>query len=142
MKIVSLGFAVPKQNNVNLSSSGLSQLLQANVVELKFTRRHPIAKRPATRRMLASLCSEILDSDLGRTILNFKQPTQSSSYRASNYNLIVVYDIFMQDWRAIPVDKTEVIRVLPSNPPSEFWEYFSTVLVKMTASQKAAFMDQ
>lgn len=125
-----------------MSSSGLSQLLQTSVVELKFTRRQPVAKRPATRRMLASLCSEILDTDLGRTILNFKPPTQSPSYRASAYNLITVYDIFMQDWRAIPIDKTEVIRVLPSSPPTEFWEYFSTVLVKMTSSQKAVFMDQ
>ena len=137
-----MGSVVPKQNKVNLSSSGLSQLLQSNVVELKFTRRHPVAKRPATRRMLASLCSPILDSEPGRTILNFKPPTRNPSYNANNYNLIVVFDIFMQDWRAIPIDKTEVIRVLPSNPPSEFWEYFSTVLVKMTASQKAVFMDQ
>jgi hypothetical protein len=92
--------------------------------------------------MVASLCTPILDSDLGRSILNFKAPTNSPSYSASNYNLLVVFDLFMQDWRAIPADKTEVIRVLPSSPPSEFWEYFSVSLAKMTAAQKAAFMDQ
>lgn len=142
MKIVSLAPVVQRIHKVNLSSSGLSQLLQSNVVEIKFTRRHAVAKRPTTRRMLASLNSAILDSEQGRTILNFKPPTRNPAYNASNYNLITVFDIFMQDWRAIPLDTTEVIRVLPSNPPSDFWEYFYTVLVKMTASQKAVFMDQ
>jgi len=127
---------------MNLSSSGLRALLQANVVELKFTRRHPRQNRPATRRMIASLNTQILDSDLGRSIFNFRPPTSSPSYRASAYNLLVVFDIFMQDWRSIPVDKTEVIRVLPSDPVSDFWEYFFVSLAKMTASQKAVFMDQ
>jgi len=127
---------------VNLSSSGLASLLQANVVELKFVRKHPIKNRPTTRRMIASLNSSILDSDLGRTILNFKPPIGTPPYTASNYNLLVVFDLFMQDWRAIPIDKTEVIRVLPSDPVSDFWEYFSVSLAKMSSSQKAAFMDQ
>ena len=127
---------------MNLSSNGLSSLLEANVVELKFLRRHPIQGRPTTRRMLASLNSAILDSDLGRTVLNFKPPTRAPSYNSSNYNLITVFDLFMQDWRSIPADKVEVIRVLPSDPVTDFWEYFFTSLAKMTPAQKAAFMDQ
>ena len=127
---------------MNLSSNGLASLLQANVVELKFVRRHPVQNRPVTRRMLASLNSAILDSDLGKKVLNFKPPTRSPSYNASQYNLLTVFDIFMQDWRSIPTDKVEVIRVLPSDPVSDFWEYFFSTIVNMTASQKAAFMDQ
>lgn len=127
---------------MKLSDNGLAQLLQANVVELKFVRRHPSSNRPATRRMIASLNSDILDSDLGRNILNFKPPVNRAAYNPSKHKLLFVFDFFMQDWRAIPVDSTEVIRVLPSNPASEFWDYFSTSLAKMTAAQKAAFMDQ
>ena len=135
-------FVLKNKLKVNLSYSGLSQLLSSNVVELKFTRRNPRSNRPPTRRMLASLSTAILDTDLGRSIFNFKPPTAAPSYSASAYNLLVVYDLFMQDWRSIPADATEVVRVLPSNPPSEFWEYFSTTISKMTASQKATFMDQ
>jgi len=127
---------------VNLSPGGLSQLLNSGVAEIKFVRKRPVRNRPATRRMLATLCSPILDSELGRDILNFKPPTSSPSYNASNYNLLVVYDIFMQDWRAVPLDKTEVIRVLPSEPVEAFWEYFFETIAKMSATQKAAFMDQ
>lgn len=127
---------------MNLSSSGLKTLLQSNVVELKFIRRIPKQNKPSTRRMIASLNTEILDSDLGRSIFNFRPPTNPAAYSANAYNLLVVFDIFMQDWRSIPVDKTEVIRVLPSDPVSDFWEYFFVSLAKMSASQKAVFMDQ
>lgn len=125
-----------------LSSTGLRQLLENNVVELKFTRKRIQPGRPITRRMLASLNSTILDSDLGRQIFNFKSPSQAPAYNVSTYNLITVFDLFMQDWRNIPSTNVEVIRVLKCNPPEEFWLYFKEVISKLSAAQKAAFMDK
>lgn len=126
---------------MSYTSAGLHQLLVSNVVELKFTRRNPKPNRPPTRRMLASLNPNILDSERGRTVFNFKSPTDYSAYNPNSHNLIVVFDLFMQNWRAIPTQSVEVIQVLPSDPVEEFWTYFSEVLSKMSADQKAAFMD-
>jgi hypothetical protein len=77
---------------------------------------------------------------LGKTIFNFKRPTQAPAYNALSYELITVYDLFMQDWRNIPFNNVEVVRVLNCTPPEEFWKYFDEVLSKMTAAQKATFM--
>ena len=125
---------------MGLTVEGLRQVLVSNVVELKFSRKNLIFGRPPTRRMLASLNLDILNSDLGRSVLNFKPPTHTPAYNASSYNLLVVFDLFMQDWRAIPANNTEIINILPSKP-EEFWEYFNNFLSKMTSIQKATFMD-
>lgn len=127
---------------MGLSPNGLRQLLSSGVAEIKFVRRHNSPGRPGTRRMLASLNRAILDTENGRSILNFKPPVYPAAYNANNYNLVIVFDLFMQDWRAIPADTVEIIKMLPSNSPEEFWKYFNEVLIKMSASQKADFMDK
>jgi hypothetical protein len=127
---------------VKLSLGGLKSLLESNVVEIKFVRRMKVAGRPATRRMLATLDRGILDSKLGREILNFKQPTQSPAYNAVSKGLLTVWDIFFQDWRMVPVTNCEVVSVVPSKPPEKFWEYFNKTIGNMDAAQKAAFMDK
>jgi hypothetical protein len=126
---------------MGLSSSSLRQLLESNVVELKFTRKKIVPGRTPTRRMLASLNQTILDSNLGRTIFNFKAPTSQPAYNADSHDLVVVFDMFMQQWRAIPANTTEIIRVIPSDPAEDFWTYFNDVLSKMSGDQKAAFMN-
>lgn len=123
---------------MRLSANGLKQLLENNVVELKFLRKN---SSTSSRRMLASLNPLILDSSLGRKIFNFKPPRNFPAYDVTQYDLITVFDVFMQDWRNIPYNNVEVIRVLNCNPPEEFWKYFDEVLSKMTAAQKAAFMN-
>jgi hypothetical protein len=126
---------------VSLSVNGLKQLLSKNVVELRFTRRMQRANRPTTRRMLCSLNLEILNSPMGLKFLNFRLPTNSPAYNFESYNLLAVYDIFMQDWRAVPAGNASVVQVLASTP-EEFWKYFSEILIKMSAQEKAQFMDK
>lgn len=126
---------------MSTSIGGLKTLLLTNVVELKFTRRTR-SPRAATRRMLATLNYQLLNSELGKTIFRFNQPTNSPPYNAGSYNLVTAYDLFMLDWRNIPVDSCEIVNLIPAEPEVEFWEYFNKVLSKMTASQKAAFMDK
>jgi hypothetical protein len=125
---------------VKLSIGGLKQLCQANIVELKFVRRTRVL--PRTRRMLTTLDPLILDSELGRQILNFKPPTKTAAYNAASKGLLTVWDILFQDWRNIPVDACEVVSTVPSRPPEKFWDYFNKVIGKMTAQQKAAFMSK
>lgn len=127
---------------MKLSLGGLKSLLESNVVEIKFTRRMKLINKPDTRRMLATLDRGILDSKLGRDILNFKQPTQSAAYNAASKGLLAVWDIFLQDWRMVPVSNCEVVSVVPSRPPEKFWEYFNKTIGNMDATQKAAFMDK
>ena len=127
---------------MKLSLGGLKSLLESNVVEIKFARRMKLINKPDTRRMLATLDRDILNSKLGRDILNFKQPTQSAAYNAASKGLLAVWDIFLQDWRMIPVSNCEVVSVVPSRPPEKFWEYFNKTIGNMDATQKAAFMDK
>jgi hypothetical protein len=127
---------------VGLSTSGLRQLLEGNVVELKFQRRNPSPGRSPSRRMLCSLNLNILNSEIGQRIFNFKPPSGRKPYSFESYNLISAFDMFMQDWRAIPAESVNIIQVIPCDPPLKFWEYFDEVLSKMSAQQKAQFMDK
>ena len=127
---------------MKLSLSGLKSLCRNNLVELKFTRRLKLVGKPTSRRMLATLDAELLNSTLGKEILNFKPPTKIPPYDAESKGLLTVWDILFQDWRNIPVDMTNVVSSVPTKPPQKFWEYFDKVIKKMTATQKAAFMDK
>lgn len=125
---------------MKLSIGGLKQLCQTNIVELKFVRRTKVS--PPTRRMLATLDPMILDSELGRKILNFKPPTKTPAYNAPSKGLLTVWDLLFQDWRNIPVEACEVVSTVSSRPPEKFWDYFNKVIGKMTTQQKAAFMSK
>lgn len=125
---------------MKLSIGGLKQLCQTNIVELKFVRRTKVT--PPTRRMLATLDATILNSELGKKVLNFKPPVKTPAYNATSKGLLTVWDLLFQDWRNIPVEACEVVSTVPSRPPEKFWDYFNKVLGKMTAQQKAAFMNK
>jgi hypothetical protein len=127
---------------MRLSVSGLRQLCSNHVVELKFNRRHKLPGRPLARRMLCTLDATILDSTLGKEILNFKPPVTNPPYNAAAKNLVVVWDIFFQDWRAIPIETCEVVTATPTRPPEHFWKFFDKSIAKMNPVQKAAFMDR
>jgi hypothetical protein len=127
-----------------LSVAGLKKLCQTGILELKFVRRNKL-RIPSTRRMLCTLNFQVLNSELGKQILNFKPPKSSPSYNAESKGLVVVWDIFMQDWRAIPANSCELIKMFKmgtTKEQAEFWRYFDLVLGKMTAMQKKAFMDK
>lgn len=127
---------------MRLSWDGLYTLCQVNLVEIKFTRRLKFAGRPASRRMLATLDGQLLNSKEGMEILNFKPPMKSPAYDAKSKGLLTVWDLLFQDWRNIPVSNCDVIATVSSRPPDKFWEYFNKVIGKMSAAQKAAFVDR
>jgi len=127
---------------MRLSRAGLMALLRNNAVELRFTRRKPRVGDLPHRRMLATNDVSLLNSSAGRTALNFRPATGRLKFSPAQKNLIVVWDIFMQDYRLVPAESADVVSVIPTSPPEKFWEYFSKTLTKMSAADKERFMDK
>lgn len=129
---------------MKVSALGFKQLLQSNVVEAAFVRRHEKAGWKPTRRILCTLDRNLLSSMAGRVALNFNNPTHPPPYPAQAYNLVVVYDLMWQDWRAVPAETLDVVTVIPSHTKAQqdqFWAYFSAFLSKLTPQNKMAFMN-
>jgi len=127
---------------MKLSQSSLTALLNKNAVELKFLRRRPMAGDQPTRRMLATNDTILLNSIEGRTALNFRPATGQLKFNPQAKGLVLTWDIFMQDYRLVPCESVDIVSVIPTTPPDEFWKYFNTVLSKMTATDKMRFMDK
>jgi hypothetical protein len=128
----------------NLSYVGLRQLLNSHVVELVFTRRHLKMGYSIGRRMLCTLDKNLLNSLPGKITLNFRMPTQPPAYNAKAYNLIVVWDLFWQDYRAIPVDAVNVVSAIPSRTKKEqeeYWKYHVMRFQNMSAKDKERYMN-
>lgn len=117
----------------------LAQLLLNNVCEVKFLRRRQKPGQPATRRMLCTKSSELLNSVNGRVVLNYRPPTHQSKINESRDNALVVWDIFVQDFRVVSMDNCELIRQFPAD--ESFWEYFNEYIFPMSEAQKIQFMD-
>ncbi len=116
----------------------LKNLLESNVCEIKFTRRRPVANEPLSRRMLCTNSVPILNSMNGKLLLNYKQPKRSPKFNPSNKNIIITWDVFMQDFRCINLDSCELIKTFPED---DFWNYFNEKLRFMSPSEKERFMN-
>lgn len=124
---------------MKVSYGKMVNMLRNNVCEVKTSRRILVEGRPAHRRMLCTLCMPLLNSIDGRMSLNYKPPSHPAPYNPAQYNLIVVWDIFMQDWRCLNMDDCQLISFIPGN--EEFWQYFNAKLRPMSSGQKQTFMD-
>ena len=128
---------------MRLGRAALAQLLMTNVVELRFRRRIEKAGFGDYRRMLCTNDMKLLMSQLGRNILNFEPATGQLKYSPAQKNLIVSWDIFLQNWRMINCNDVEVIAVINTSPdPKEWWQYFNDSIQPLPAGQKAAFMNK
>lgn len=114
-------------------------LLLSNVVELKFFRRRPKAGSPPTRRMLCTNSLALLNSVEGRLALNYRRAINMPKFDPTQNNLIITWDIFMQDYRCINMVACDIIQVIPAN--KEFWKYFNEKLAGMSAAQKIGYMN-
>lgn len=119
----------------------LDKKLLNSVCEIVFIRRRPerAKGRPITRRMLCSKSMNLLNSPNGKLSLNFRLPRGPKKVNEVKHNLVVVWDIFMQDYRNVSMDDCFLVKEIPAN--EEFWKYFNEVLYPMSAEDKAAFMD-
>ena len=92
--------------------------------------------------MLCTNDKGLLLSVLGKRTLNYVVPSGSMKYDPASKNLVVAWDIFMQNYRMINCNDVEVIAVIKTSPdPQPFWTYFYERLASMSASQKARFMN-
>jgi len=122
-----------------ISKEALEQKLLNNVVDLRFVRRIPVPGRPATRRMLCTKSSALLNSTNGRMSLNYKPPMGGKRFNEVKENALIVWDIFMQSFRVVSLEGATVINEIPAN--DEFWKYYNQVLLPMSAEQKLQFMN-
>lgn len=123
---------------MKLLRSQLEALLRNNVCEIRFVRRHQVPTRPPTRRMICTKSSNILNSVDGRTKLNYRLPIHPMQVDPIRDNLVVVWDILMQDYRNVSMEECVMIRQIPE---SEFWEYYNNELYPMSAQDKINLMN-
>jgi len=121
------------------SLTSLRSVLQNNVCEIKFARRRLKPGKPNTRRMLCTNSQALLNSVDGRTVLNYRPAKGPLRYNPTQKNLVVVWDIFMQDYRAVSCDSCDLITSIPSG--EAFWKYFKENLAPLTPAQKISYMD-
>ena len=125
---------------MKVSLSTLRTIVQNNVAEIKFFRRRPKTGYPPTRRMLCTTSFPLLNSTEGRLTLNYKPTSRPPRFNPTQKDLLIVWDIFMQDYRCVNAAACNLIATIPAN--KEFWKYFSTKLHKLTPQQKIAFMNR
>ena len=127
---------------MRLGRTALWILLQTNVAELRFQRRIEKPGFRDYRRMLCTNDKRLLMSTPGKEVLNYVQPTGHLKYDPAAKNLVVCWDIFMQNYRMINCNDVEVIAVIKTSPdPAQFWKYFYERLAHMSAAHKAQFMN-
>ena len=128
---------------MRLGRSALALLLMTNVVELRFKRRIEKAGFGDYRRMLCTNDRGLLMSQLGRNILNFEPATQQPKFNPAQKNLIISWDLFMQNYRCINCNDVEVVAVINTSPDAtEWWKYFNESIAPMPAQQKVTFMNK
>ena len=123
------------------SRQALSTLLLNHVVELRFTRRVTKNGFSAQRRMLCTNDRLLLNSSAGQKVLNFVPPTGSLPYNPAYKNLIVTWDIFLQNFRMISCESVDIVAVIKSTPAEEFWKYFQEKIMPMSNTEKARLMN-
>ena len=127
---------------MRLGRTALWMLLQTNAAELRFLRRIQKPGFGDYRRMLCTNDRRLLESAPGKRIFNYAPPNGSLRYDPAAKNLVVAFDIFLQNFRMINCNDVEVIAVIKTSPdPQPFWKYFYERLVDMSAAQKARFMN-
>lgn len=125
---------------MQVSRSQLISTLKTNVCEVKFARRLFKPGASATRRMLCTNSFTLLNSANGRLTLNYRPTSRLPVYDPTIKNLVITWDIFMQNYRQINFDgPVDLIKSIPAN--DEFWEYFSKNLANLTPAEKLQFQN-
>ena len=89
--------------------------------------------------MLCTNSYSLLNSNDGRLTLNYRTPKKAPKYDPGPKNLVVTWDILMQNYRTISVESCDLITVIPDN--EQFWDYFRDNLAAMNQNDKINFMN-
>ena len=121
------------------SLNELKSILLTNVVDVRFMRRRPVQGKALTRRMWCTNSSTLLNSFNGRSVLNYRIPTTYPKFNPAAENIIITWDILMQDFRCINMDACDIIKTVPAT--DEFWAFFNESIYTMSTQQKINFMN-
>jgi hypothetical protein len=123
-----------------LRRTELQGLLKNNICDIFFLRRRPerAPGRPAFRQMLCTNSVEILRSENGIRHLNWRQAGPKQVNEAI-HNLVVTWDIFMQDYRNVSMEYCYLVKSFPAD--DSFWEYYNNVLYPMSPGEKLRYQD-
>lgn len=128
-----------------VSQASLLTLVQNSVVELRFARRRQKYGWSPYRRALVCNNRQLLNSVPGQLALHFRPPMHPPAYPWMYKNLVCSWDIFWQDWRMIPAESTDVVKVFPVQTEEDslkWWQYFNEFLQDMTPAEKMSFMNK
>lgn len=123
---------------MKISRGELEAKLQHNVCDIRFLRRHPDKTRPPTRRMICTKSFELLQSVDGRVKLNYRPPIHFTTANPVAQNLVIVWDILMQDYRNVSMENCTIVQELPID---KFWKYYNEVLYPMSPEDKINLMN-
>lgn len=123
---------------MRISRLDLEGKLQQNVCDIRFVRRRPDNTRPPIRRMICTKSHELLNSVDGRVKLNYRPPVHFTTADPINQNLVIVWDILLQDYRNVSMDNCTLIQTIPVK---DFWKYYNDVLYPMGPQEKINFMN-
>ena len=124
---------------MKVSLPTLKTVLLSNVAEIKFFRRSPKAGSPPTRRMLCTNSLTFLSSPEARIALNYRRAINFLKFSPEAKDLLVTWDIFMQDYRCINMKACDLVTAIPAN--KTFWKYFNERLSLMSPQEKIRFMN-
>ena len=120
------------------------QLLQKNVVQAKFIRRNFKPEWSGRRGAFITTNFQLLNGDLGYKTLNFKPPKGvGMSYDHTQYNLVVGWDIFRQEYRCFAVENSNIEKFFNVSDETErmkFWVYFRDYIMQLSPQEKLAYM--
>jgi hypothetical protein len=137
-KIKDIFVAPTYRGSVNRAT--LTTLLNSNVCEIQFVRRRPkrAPHRPSVRYMICTNSAKILRSRDGKISLNFRE-ARGVKINEAKHNMVVVWDVIMQDYRNVPLENCVVINTIPAN---KFWEFYNNILYPMSRDDKSNYMDR
>jgi len=124
---------------MKVSLPTLKNILLSNVAEIKFFRKRPKAGAPPTRRMLCTNNLALLMSPEGRIALNYRRAINNPKFNPAVKNVLITWDIFMQDYRCINMAACDLITAIPAN--RTFWKFFNEKLALLSANDKMRFMN-
>ena len=127
-----------------INRATFEQILRDNVIECKNVRRHEKTGAPLSRRWFITNSPNILNTKFGKGVFNYRPPTNPRPYNPRNYNLIFVWDIFKQDYRAIACESVRMIKIFPATNPEkveEFWIHVRDQILTMSKAERTRFFN-
>ena len=90
--------------------------------------------------MLCTNSNSLLNSLNGRTSLGYRPPKGPKKIDEAKHNVVVTWDIFMQDYRNVSMDACFLVNEFPAD--ESFWEYFNENIYPMSAKDKQFYMGE